>query len=180
MKNILFVAALLTATATDAIAQENSNKEKGFYAELGLAQAYYKESSVNFSNAMGTLKAGYNINRHIAAEVMAGGNLNSAGFYYGTTKVDAYVSGAYGAYGKISLPLSDAFSLFIKLGVTSATVSASTRYGSGYSSNSDISYGGGAQFNFTPNVYGQFDYTSYYNKNGVSVVAPSVSVGYKF
>jgi opacity protein-like surface antigen len=70
--------------------------------------------------------------------------------------------------------------LFVRAGVTSATVTASSRYGYGWSSGSDFSYGGGAQFNFTKNVYGQVDYMSYYNKNNVTAVAPSISVGYKF
>jgi opacity protein-like surface antigen len=87
MKKNLLAAALLSVAASGAMAQAQANKESGFYAELGLAQVYYKEPSVNFNNAMGTLKAGYNINKYIAAEVMAAGNLNSANFNYTFVRV---------------------------------------------------------------------------------------------
>jgi hypothetical protein len=180
MKKNLLVAALLSVAATGVMAQAQANKETGFYAELGLAQAYYKESNANFNNAMGLIKAGYNINKYIAAEVMAAGNLNSANFNYGSTNINAKVSSAYGGYAKLSLPINDDFSFFVRAGVTSATVMASSRYASAWSSGSDFSYGGGAQFNFTKDLYGQVDYMSYYNKSNVSVQAPSISVGYKF
>lgn len=180
MKKKLLVAALLTVAGTSAMAQAQANKESGFYAEFGLAQAYYKEPAANFNNTLGVLKAGYSINKYVAAEVMAAGALNSANFNIGSTNVNAKVSSAYGAYGKFSLPIEDKFSLFVRLGVTSATVDASSRYGSAWSSGSDFSYGAGAQFNFTKDVYGQVDYMSYYNKNNITVQAPSISIGYKF
>ena len=180
MKKNLLAAALLTIATTGVMAQAQTNKETGFYAELGLAQAYYKEPTANFNNALGVLKAGYNINKYIAAEVMGAGNLNSANFYYGGTNINAKVSSAYGGYAKLSLPVNNDFSFFVRAGVTSATVMASSRYASAWSSGSDFSYGGGAQFNFTKDLYGQVDYMSYYNKNSISVQAPSISVGYKF
>jgi opacity protein-like surface antigen len=182
MNKKLLVAALLAVSGTGAMAQAQANKDSGFYAELGLVQAYYNQSnpSVNFNNSMAAIKAGYNINKYAAAEVMAAGNLDSANFNYGSTNINAKVSNAYGAYGKFSLPIEDKFSLFVRLGVTSATVDASSRYGSAWSSGSDFSYGAGAQFNFTKDVYGQVDYMSYYNKNNITVQAPSISIGYKF
>lgn len=184
MKKKLLVVAILTVVATGAMAQSQANKETGFYAELGLAQAYYKEGNANFDNTMAEIKAGYNINKYIAAEVMAAGNLNSANFNIGSTSINAKVSSAYGGYAKFSLPVNDDFSLFVRAGVTSATVNATAtnggRYASTWSTGSDFSYGAGAQFNFTKDVYGQVDYMSYYNKNNITVQAPSISVGYKF
>ena len=182
MKKNILLAALLSAITTGAFAQ--ANKESGFYAELGLAQAYYKEPAANFNNSMGVLKAGYNINKYIAAEVMAAGNLNSANFNIRNINYNAKVSSAYGGYAKFSLPVNNDFSLFARVGVTSATVDATASNGSAsasaWSSGSDFSYGAGAQFNFTKDIYGQVDYMSYYNKNNITVQAPSISVGYKF
>ena len=180
MNKKLLVAALLAVAGTSATAQAQANKESGFYAEFGLAQAYYKEPAANFNNMLGVVKAGYSINKHVAAEVMAAGALSSANFYVGSTYIDAKVSSAYGVYGKFSLPIEDKFSLFVRLGVTSATVTASSSYGAAWASGSDYSYGAGAQFNFTKDIYGQVDYMSYYNKNTVAVQAPSISIGYKF
>jgi hypothetical protein len=182
MKNKILVAAIFSVATSGAFAQ--ANKETGFYAQLGLAQAYYKESSGNFNNSMGALMAGYNINKYIAAEVMAAGNLNSANFQSGNVIYNAKVSSAYGGYAKFSLPVNDDFSLFARIGATNATLQATgtngTRSASAWSSGTDYSYGAGAQFNFTKDVYGQVDYMSYYNKSSVTVTAPSISVGYKF
>ena len=183
-KKKLVVAALLSLATSVAMAQAQTKKEDGFYAELGFAQAYYTEPAANFNNAMGVLKGGYNINKYIAAEVMVAGNLNDAVFYSGSTRFGASVTSAYGAYGKFSLPVNEDFSLFARVGVTNARIDVSatngTRSASAWASGSDLSYGGGAQFNFTKNIYGQVDYMSYYDKSGVTVSAPSISIGYKF
>jgi outer membrane immunogenic protein len=181
MKKKLLVAALLAVAGTSAIAQVQANKETGFYAELGLAQAYYTEPSVNFNHSMGVGKVGYNLNKNTAFEIMAAGNLNSVNFYYGSTFIaNVKIDSAYGAYGKFSLPVNDDVSLFVRVGATNASISASTRYGRYFTSGSSLSYGAGAQFNFTKAIYGQVDYMSYYNRNDISVTAPSISVGYKF
>jgi Outer membrane protein beta-barrel domain len=166
------------------VSAQSLDKNTGYYAEFGLAQAYYKEPGWSFNNAMGVFKGGYNLNKYIAAEVMAAGNLNTANGYFGAAYLTAKVSSAYGGYAKFSLPVNDEFSLFVRGGVTNATVNATAtngvRYTSVWQSGSDLSYGAGAQFNFTKDTYGQVDYMSYYNKNNVTVVAPSISVGYKF
>jgi opacity protein-like surface antigen len=180
MKTKILVATLFSIAATGAFAQSQANKDSGFYAELGLAQAYYKESFGNINNTNGFLKAGYSNKKNVSAEVMGATNINSASFTYGTALINAKVSNAYGGYGKFSLPVNDDFSLFVRLGVTSARVDIASGYGSAWSSGSDFSYGAGAQFNFTKSVYGQVDYMSYYNKNNISIQAPSLSIGYRF
>jgi hypothetical protein len=180
MKFVTRIIVAFAITSSCALAQTQSAKETGFYAELGLAQAYYTEPSVNFNHSMAVGKIGYNINKYVAAEVMSAFNLNSANFYYGTTYINAKVSSAYGGYGKFSLPVNENASFFLRVGVTNATVNASSRYGRAYSSGSDFSYGGGFQVNFAKDYYAQADYMSYYDKNGITVSAPSVSIGFKF
>lgn len=180
MKRKLLVAAILTSAATGAMAQASTNNETGFYGEIGLAQAYYTEPLLNFNHPLGMLKAGYDINKNVAVEIMAAGALTSSNINVGGTNVDAKVSSAYGAYGKLSLPVEDKFSLFVRLGITNVTPSLSTSSGSARQSGSDFSYGAGAQFNFTKDIYVQVDYMSYYNKDSITVRAPSISIGYKF
>ncbi len=180
MKNKLIVATLFTVLSTGVMAQESASKETGYYAELGLGQAYFKQGDTNFNNTMAEIKVGYSFSKYIAAEVLLGNNLNSSDINYNGTNVNAKISSAYGGYGKFSLPVNDGFSLFVRLGVTDARLNASSNLGSDWSSGFDFSYGGGAQFNFTKEIYGQIDYMSYYNKNNVSVAGPSISLGYKF
>jgi opacity protein-like surface antigen len=111
---------------------------------------------------------------------MGAGSVSDANLTYRNTNITAKTSSAFGAYVKGSLPVSESFSFFVKLGGTNGTVSASSAYGSAWSSGTSFSYGAGAQVNFTPNVYGIIQYMSYYDKSSVSIGGPSVGVGYKF
>jgi hypothetical protein len=180
MKFLTKIIVMFAITSSCALAQTQSAKETGFYAELGLAQAYYTEPGANFNNSMAVGKLGYSINKYVAAEVMSAFSLNSANFYYGTTYINAKVSSAYGGYGKFSLPINEDASLFLRVGVTNVTVNASSRYGRAHSSGTDLSYGGGFQVKFAKDYYAQADYMSYYDNNGITVTAPSISVGFKF
>ena len=180
MKKIIIVASLLSCAISSAMAQSSPNKESGPYVEAGLMQAYYSEPLLSFNHTMGVLKGGYNFNKNFALEGMVGANLNSANGYVGSTNVTAQVQNAYGIYGKGSIDVSNIVSLYAKIGGTNGTVSASTAYGSGWSSGTSISYGVGVTTKINPDVYLSLDYMSYYSRNGVSIVGPSLNAGYKF
>ena len=179
MKKKILVGAMLTVIATSTYAQEKK-KDSGFYAEVGYMQAYYSESVASFNNGMAALKAGYNIDKNYAIEGLIAGNTGSASFNIGTTAVTAQVQNAYGLYGKGTVELTEAVGLYAKAGFTNGTVSASSRFGSGYSSGTSLSYGAGIQASFNKDVYATLDYMSYYNKDGISITGPSISLGYKF
>lgn len=175
------MASLATIGSSLANAQNAQNADlSGVYAELGIVQAYYKEPTANFNNTMGSLALGYSINKYASFEIMGAGALNDASFNIGSTRINAKTSSAFGAYAKGTLPLDDKFGLFVKIGATNGTVTASTAYGSAWTSGTSFSYGGGVQVNFNKNVYGIVQYMSYYDKNSVTLVAPSIGIGYKF
>jgi hypothetical protein len=129
---------------------------------------------------MAALKAGYNIDKNYAIEGLIAGNTGSASFNIGTTAITAQVQKAYGLYGKGTVELTETVGLYAKAGFTNGTVSASSRFGSGYSSGTSLSYGAGIQASFNKDVYATLDYMSYYNRDGVSITGPSISLGYKF
>lgn len=180
MKKRIIIASLISFAISSAMAQSSQKKESGPYVEAGLMQAYYSEPSATFNNTMAALKAGYNFNKNLALEGMIAGNLNSANFYYGQTNISANVQNAYGAYGKGTIEISDVFSLYVKVGATNGTLNASSAYGSAYQSGTSPSYGAGIQAAVNANAYVSLDYMSYYNRNGVSIVGPSLNAGYKF
>ncbi len=171
--------SLISIGITNTFAQ-TQKKDSGFYAELGYMQASYSESVASFNNGMAALKAGYNIDKNFAIEGLIAGNTGSASFNIGTTAVTAQVQSAYGLYGKGTVELNETVGLYAKAGFTNGTVSASSRFGSGYSSGTSASYGAGIQANLTKDVYANLDYMSYYNKDGISITGPSISFGYKF
>jgi hypothetical protein len=182
MKKILLVS-LLSSAVTGVMAQSD-NKESGFYVEAGLIQAYYKEPSLNFNNAMGSLKGGYNIDKNFAIEGMYAGNLNSSSGYVGAVYVTAQVQNAYGIYGKAKIDLNDIFAIYAKAGATNGTVSASASFGgnfaSAFASGTSPSFGAGVQANISKETYASLEYMSYYNRNSVTIAGPSINVGYKF
>jgi hypothetical protein len=173
----LIVGGALFGANTSFAQQSNLT---GFYAELGLIQAYYKEPTANFNNSMGAATLGYSINKYASVEIMGAGSLNEANFNYRGTNINAKTSSAFGGYVKGTLPIEDKFGVFVKAGATNGTVTASSAYGSAWSSGTSFSYGGGVEFNFTKNVYGIAQYMSYYDRNSISINGPSIGVGYKF
>jgi outer membrane immunogenic protein len=179
MKKFIMIMSLISIGITNTFAQ-TQKKDSGFYAELGYMQASYSESVASFNNGMAALKAGYNIDKNFAIEGLIAGNTGSASFNIGTTAVTAQVQSAYGLYGKGTVELNETVGLYAKAGFTNGTVSASSRFGSGYSSGTSASYGAGIQANLTKDVYANLDYMSYYNKDGISITGPSISFGYKF
>jgi hypothetical protein len=179
MKKKLLVVSLLSLASASIMAQSNS-KETGPYVELGLIQAYYKDDVVNFNNGMASFKAGYNFTKNFALEGMIAGNINSANFYYRSTNITAQVQNAYGIYGKGTIELNDTVSLYAKVGATNGTLSASSAFGSAWTSGTSPAYGAGIQANINKDVYVSLDYMSYYNRDGVSIAGPSINVGYKF
>lgn len=180
MKKITSLALASIATIGSSLANAQSSDLTGVYTELGIVQAYYKVPTANFNNTMGSLTLGYSINQYASFEIMGAGALNEANFNYGSTNINAKTSSAFGAYAKGTLPLDDKFGVFVKIGATNGTVTASSAYGSAWSSGTSFSYGGGIQLNFTKNVYGIAQYMSYYGMNSVTIVAPSIGIGYKF
>jgi hypothetical protein len=183
MKKKLLAVTLLSIVSANVMAQSN-NKETGPYVELGLIQANYNEPALSFNHAMGSLKAGYNINKNFAVEGMYAGNLNSSSGYIGAVYVTAQVQNAYGIYGKAKLDLNDTFAIYVKAGATNGTVSASASSGgsfaSAWSSGTSPSFGAGVQANISKDIYASLDYLSYYSRNGVTIAGPSINVGYKF
>jgi opacity protein-like surface antigen len=180
MNKIYIAAASIVGLLSAANCNAQSSNLTGFYGELGLVQAYYKEPTANFNNTMASATVGYSINKYVGVEVMGAGAIADANFSYRGTNISAKTSSAFGGYVKGSLPLNDMFEVFAKVGATNGTVTASSAYGSAWSSGTSFSYGAGAQANFTKNVYGIAQYMSYYDRNSISISGPAIGVGYKF
>jgi len=178
MKKIILLGTALGLSVFGIGAQ--AQEKTGFYTELGFLQAHYSEPGANFNNTMAALTLGYSINKNIAVEVMGATSTGDASFNYGGTQIKAKTSGATGLYLKASLPIDNSFEVFAKAGVTNGKVEASSAYGSAWTSGSSFSYGAGIQYNFTKDIYATAQYMSYYDKEGVTLNGPAVSVGYKF
>ncbi len=171
-KLVPIVAALFVTTA--------SAQNGAAYAEIGGVYARYSEPAAWFTSGVANLKLGYNINENFAIEGMVGRSLVDTNFYAGSTRVSARIDNMISGYVKVKAPLSQNAEIFGRFGFTNGSISANTRFGSGWVSGSSASYGGGVQFNTSTNTYFTLDYMSYYNGNGVSVTGAGANIGFKF
>ena len=167
--------------ALGVLGYQSAYAEEGkMYLEPFIMRAYYNEPLLSFYHGMTGLKVGYNIDKNIAIEAMGATNIGSASGYVGSTYITAQVSGAQGIYLKLKSDNPNGFNVYGKFGTTSGTVTASSAYGSVWTSGYSTSYGAGLQFEDKSNTYYTVEYMSYYSNSGVTVGGPSASIGLKF
>lgn len=110
------------------------------------------------------LNGGVQFNDYFAVEGHLGGGGSD-----GSAELDSLA----GAYAKGILPVSREFRLYGLLGATEVDVSRG-------GSESDISYGGGAEFDLTPDLALGADYMRYLDKSDYTFDAASVGVKFRF
>lgn len=175
IKKSLF-ALFLLSLGSAAVAEEQSK----FYVEASYGGIKYSQYGYYATPGVGILKFGANINKNLSVEGQVGTTITNATGYIGVTPVSVKYDSIYGVFLKAKAEVTPDFEVFGRLGYAHASISVSTPYGSGSAENGDFAYGIGAQYNFTPVVYGQIDYMSYYNKNGATANGPSIGLGLKF
>lgn len=145
MKKVLLAALLGAASLSPALAQTDSH----WYGALDFGTLTMKDSNFPDANAMG-LRGGYRFTRHLAAE---------AGLLFVGDSTYTNTNGTYTArqsglsFTAVGfLPLGQSFELFAKagLGFHSVRISGTGGPYDPYTT-TNIIYGAGAQFNFTPN-----------------------------
>lgn len=130
--------------------------QDGFYIGASLGRSSAGSPTPNLiltksTDTVGGVLAGYNFNKNWGAELFYSGagkytGVNAAGTVRGNGKADVWGLDAVG-----TLPISDSFSLYGKLGVAKAkssvsTVPASTLAGANRTA---VTYGLGGSYNFT-------------------------------
>lgn len=174
MKKLLPFLAISAALVSSVAYSQEDNK---MYLEVGYARAKLEASGLFSENVgVGAVRFGYNFTPNFAAELFAAAGLDSADVGGVSVKVDS----AYGFYLKGKVAVGSGVELFVKPGYVHARLKASAGGQSVSDSDDSFSWAVGGQYNFTDKVYGQIDYASYYDKSGLKVSGPSISVGFKF
>ena len=151
------------------------------YVEAAFIPIYYNEPLLAFNHSMVGVRVGYNIDKNFSVEAMGATNINSASGWVGSAYVTAQVATANGFFVKFKTDNPQGFNVYGKIGTASGTVTASSAYGSVWTSNNySMSYGGGIQYDANDKFYYTVDFMSYYNNNLVTVRGASTSVGYRF
>ncbi len=169
-KTVLF-AGLGICTALASI---GARAAESSYLEFGYAMPQI--SFAGYSATPGDIfaRAGYNFTKNLAGEVMAAAGVSAGNISGVTLKLDS----AYGAYLKAQFEAAPHFEVYGRAGWVHSTLSSNAVAGKG--GDSSFSYGVGAQYLFTKNWYVQGDYTSYFEKSGVTIRGPAVAFGYRF
>lgn len=175
IKKSLFALSILSLGSV-AVAEESSK----YYVEAGYGAIQYKEFGATATPGVGTLRFGMNIDKNLSVEGLLGTTITNANGFVGNIPLSVKYESIYGIYLKAKTEVAPNFDLFARLGYMHATINASIPGYSASAGGSDLSYGIGAQYSFTPTVYGQLDYMTYYNKNGATANGPSIGLGLKF
>jgi opacity protein-like surface antigen len=186
MKKIVMAFAVAsTLISTQSFAADTSTAgENNGYAQIGITRARTEDSGLVFIHPVATATVGYNFNKNFAGEVMAGTSVSDDTSYYGVARITSSIDSVFGAYLKAKTEITPDLSIFARVGVLRANISATGSNGfvsaSSSASDTSLSFGAGLEYNFTKTIYGQVDYMSLYNKSGTSSQGPSVSLGFNF
>lgn len=205
-KNAILAFGLLVATGMASVAVA---ADTGFYVMGGIGQSFdssTKSSNDAFLTSVGArnfsssaslatvyrLQLGYQVNTNFAIEggyvgtddetySASGGNIN--GVISSKESVKAWNLGAVGM-----LPVADKFSLLGKLGYANVKADASVTIGGVTSSangtKNDFTYGIGAKYDITKEVFARLDIDNYNIPTGTTTATRinvwMINIGYKF
>ena len=173
-----FFAALLGAALVMPLAAQ----AEGSYVKFGLGQSEYKNSFGSENETAASLAYGFSFDKNFGAEI---GYINfgtykeSNAIYSETLKRQAFYIAGVG-----SLPVTDAFSLFAKLGVA-ANKYEQNFVSVGINKSENVTktksmYGLGFSYNFTKEIAGTLEYQDF-GKVGVDKVKVSaITAGIRY
>lgn len=169
------IAALSLFAVTGAHAQD------GFYAGGLISRITYSEDG--FSDASPTaigLKVGTAINKNFAVEARLGTGLSDDSISVLGTSVDIKVDNFFGVYAKGILPLSDVVSVYGLAGYTRGELTVEALGQSSSDSDSDFSYGLGADFALSKTASLGVEWARLFKGSDYKVNSLSLSVSFKF
>lgn len=177
VKNILIAAALIIASGL--CSAQNKTPESNLYGELGYSKVELRDS-VNSSSPdhdVFTAIIGYRMHPNLSAEVLLGTGLGDKTSNGLETKIDYTTA----LILRPSYKFNEKFEAFARLGYGRSKLKASMAgIGSGSATENSALYGVGANYYFTNQVYGQLNYTSFFDKDGVTGRGFGAAIGYKF
>lgn len=192
MKKILILAALATASATSfaqsnmgqpAFGQTGPSPDRLLYGELGYTEMELEDDRLpGYSSDNETLTAiiGYKFHPNFSGEVLLATGISEDDVGYRGANFNSELSSAYGVYVRPNMMATERLEVFGRLGFTSVDFNLRGIGAPPMDSESSFTYGAGANYYFTDNLYGQFAYTSFFDKDDMSVQGYTLGVGMKF
>lgn len=173
-----FFAALLGAALVMPLAAQ----AEGSYVKFGVGPSEYKDDIGSENKTAVALAYGFSIDKNFDVELgyvnLGKLKLGSADAYSSTQTQSFYVAGVG------TLPLTDAFSVFGKLGVTANHINSKFTDADGTISNTDTKaralLGVGLAYNFTKEIAGTLEYQYFGKVDEMKLSALTVGVKYGF
>jgi hypothetical protein len=169
------LVALLAVLAVGSASAQAMKKESGYYGDVGYTPLSFGDSDITFNPKLARFIVGKDIHENLSIEGMYATTISKDS----QQGVDSSVSG-YGIYLKPKMEVSKDTEIFARLGWVKTEFKQSASGVSASSSDSDVSYGFGAQTKFTKDIYGQVDYMNYYQKDGATAKGFTLSIGTRF
>lgn len=175
-KNTL--ALLLSACMAVPAVAATSGTQPGFYVGGGYTFATLDLDGAPSNADVGALfvRGGYQINEYIALEARLGEGVGDDT----VSGVKLEIDNIYGGYVKVGLPTEVGLYPYALLGYTHAKLKASIPGESITSSDSDVSYGIGADYWFNKQLSAGLEYANFYDKDGDKITGLTLGVNYKF
>lgn len=150
---------------------------EGLYAGALLTRATVSVDDTGDTNptAIGA-KLGMPVNKNFAVEARLGVGLSDDSLGVENVKINNFV----GVYGKGILPLSDKASVYGLLGYTQGKLKSEGPFGSGSGSDSDVSYGIGADFAISGTTSVGVEWARLFKGEDYKVDGLTLSVSFKF
>ncbi|MDH5221637.1 MAG: porin family protein [Betaproteobacteria bacterium] len=169
MKTIAVAVLMVTASAFAGAAMAQQQRT---YFGGNIVWADYSASGGPSANpTMLSGRFGSEFNRYFAAEGRLGLGIDD------DTGVD--VDHFFGVYARGILPLADIFSIYGLIGLTAGKVSTS-RPGGGSGSDTDVSFGFGADLAISRNLAINFEWAKLFEGSGYEVEATSLGLVYRY
>lgn len=179
MKKVILTGSALALMSVGTFAQAQEPVEQG-YIGANYVFLTYEEDGFSEDLDLGALsaKAGAKFNPYFAAELRAGFGVADESVSAGGVTAELELDYLIGGYGVIGLPTESPVYPYVVVGYTKGELTASASGPGGSASfsdsESDFSYGVGANFAATEEFHVNVEYMNYLDKDGVEISGVSV------
>src|SRR5690606_13920656 len=172
------VLMIMGAAALPAVAMANQHS----YVGLQYSQVEYKESGApDIEPTAIAVKAGAQLSDFLAVEARVGFGAGDDSVSAGGTKLSLEVDNYISAYLKPTLPVGERFAVYALAGVTRSKLEMKTNTGfSDTDSQTDLSYGVGADLNLSTNSFVSVEYARLLKGDDYDLDALSIGLGFRF
>lgn len=177
MKKALKIAALVLSLSVFSAAHAEMDQ----YVGVNVSRAQYDETGFPTANPTAvSVKLGGQLSPNFAFETRVGKGISEGNVTYSGTPISIKIDSFFGVYLKGILPVNPSFAPYALVGYTRGSLTAKAGRYFVSSSDSDVSYGIGADFPFTKSVSLNLEWARLLTGVNYKIEALSLGVAYKF